>query len=297
MLTDLRFHSPETIEEATQLLDRLKGARVMAGGTDLIVDAKQGLTDVSDVVSLHRIRELKGIDKEGDAIRIGALVTAEELASDPLIARYLPAVADAARSMASRQIRSVATVGGNIASAVPSADLPPSLIAAGASVKLRCSRSTRELPLLEFFTGPRETVCRSAELVTSVSVPLPSPGTGISYQKFALREASALAVAAVASALTLEKGTIQKAAIVLGAVAPTPLAASKASDLLTRKEPTGELFEEAASLAKEEAKPISDIRGSVWHRRELVGVLTKRTLAEALRRAQGQQGAETRRGD
>jgi carbon-monoxide dehydrogenase medium subunit len=287
MLTDLRFHSPKTIEEATELLDRLDDARVIAGGTDLIVDVKQGLTEIKDVVSLQGIPELKGIGKDGGAVRIGALVTASELARDTIVARYLPALADAARSMASHQIRSVATVGGNISSAVPSADLPPSLIAAGASVKLRCSRSTRELPLLEFFTGPRETVCRSAELVTSVSVPIPHPGTGVSYQKFALREASALAVAAVASGITLESGTIQRAAIVLGAVAPTPLPALKASDLLVGKEPSGELFEKAASLAKEEAKPISDIRGSMWHRRELVQVLTRRTLAEALNRAQG----------
>lgn len=263
----------------------------MAGGTDLLVDIKQGLTETKDVVSLQGIHELGGIEKKGATIRIGALVTVQELASDSLMAQHIPALRDAARSMASRQIRSVATVGGNISSAVPSADLPPSLIAADAVVTLRCSKSSREIPLLEFFTGPRETVCRTAELLTSVSVPLPPPGTGIAYQKFALREASALAVAAVACRITLKKGKIEKASIVLGAVAPTPVPALKASELLRGKEPSGELFQEAASIAKEEGRPISDIRGSLWHRKELVQVLTRRALAEALRRAQGKSAA------
>ncbi|KPJ60087.1 MAG: hypothetical protein AMJ46_08240 [Latescibacteria bacterium DG_63] len=291
-LADVRFHSPQSLEEALELLNCLEGARVMAGGTDLLVDVKQGLTETKDIVSLQGVDELKGIAKEGNRVRIGALVTLRELASDSLIARHFPVFADVARSMASFQIRSAATVGGNVSSAVPSADLPPSLIAADSSVGLRCSESIREVPLLEFFTGPRETVCRSGELLTSVLVPLPPPNTGVSYQKFALREASALAVAAAACRITLEKGAIKKATIVLGAVAPTPVLAIEASEFLLDKKPSGELFEKAALIAKEEAKPISDIRGSAWHRRELVRVLTRRALTEALKRAQRKPGVQ-----
>ncbi|UCF78692.1 MAG: xanthine dehydrogenase family protein subunit M [Candidatus Eiseniibacteriota bacterium] len=286
-LVDVRFHAPRGLEEALALLEGLKDARVMAGGTDLLVDIKQGLREVRDIVSLHRIAELKGIEDEGDRLRIGALVTVRELASNAAVAKHIPALADAARSMASEQIRSIATIGGNISSAVPSADLPPPLIAADAGVELESSRSARRMSLLEFFTGPRETVCLATELLRSVVIPLPPPNTGISYFRFTLREASALAVASVACRITLKSGVVDRATVVLGAVAPTPILANKASRSLLGKNPSAELFREAASHAKEEAKPISDIRGCVWHRKELVHVLTQRALAEALERALG----------
>ncbi|TES87900.1 MAG: xanthine dehydrogenase family protein subunit M, partial [Candidatus Aminicenantes bacterium] len=219
-------------------------------------------------------------------IRIGAMVTAQEIISSSLINQHIPALADAARSMASCQIRSMATIGGNISSAVPSADLPPSLIAADATVELRCSESSREVTLTKFFTGPRETICQTGELLTFIFVPFPPPNTGISYQKFALREANALAVASVASRLTLKDGKIDRAAIVLGAVAPTPVEALKTSEFLSGKEPSQSLLEDASLMAKEEAKPISDIRGSIWYRKELIPILTRRALAEALLQAQ-----------
>jgi carbon-monoxide dehydrogenase medium subunit len=287
ILSGMRFHAPRTAEEAAQLLSDLKGARVLAGGTDLLVDLKQGLIDVKDVVSLQDIEELKGITKEKNRIKIGALTTPQEIQSSPLIRQYFPALTEAAQSMASIQIRTLATIGGNISSAVPSADLPPSLIAADAAVELLCTESSREVSLSDFFTGPRETVCRTKELLVSVFVPLSSSSTGISYQKCTLREANSLAVASVASRLTLKNGKIEKAAVVLGAVAPTPVLASKASSHLRGKAPSSEIFEEAAAMAKEEGKPISDIRGSAWYRKELIHVLTRRSLSEALGRAQG----------
>ena len=292
ILSGMRFHSPRTAEEAVQLLSDLKGARVLAGGTDLLVDLKQGLTDVKDVISLQDIEELKGITKERNRIRIGATSTPQEILSSSLIRQYFPALTEAAQSMASIQIRTLATIGGNITSAVPSADLPPSLIAADAAVELLCTGSSREVPLSDFFTGPRETVCRTKELLASVFVPLPSSKTGISYQKCTLREANSLAVASVASRLTLKNGKTERAAIVLGAVAPTPVLASKASAHLQGKAPSSEVFEEAAAMAKEEGKPISDIRGSAWYRKELIHVLTRRSLTEAFERAQGKSGTK-----
>jgi len=180
----------------------------------------------------------------------------------------------------------MATIGGNISSAVPSADLPPPLIAAEATVELKCSESSREVSLSKFFQGPRETICKTGELLTFVFVPFPPSNTGISFQKFALREANALAVASVASRLTVKDGKIDKAGIVLGAVAPTPVEALKASEFLSGKEPSPSLFENAAKMAKEEAKPISDIRGSIWYRKELIQILTVRALNIALFRAQ-----------
>lgn len=287
VISDITLHLPKNLSEAVRLLGELEEARVLAGGTDLLVEIKQGLVMVKNLISLKKIKELKGIEKKGNRIRVGALSTLEEVMSDPLINQYIPALADAAASMASFQIRSMATVGGNISSAVPSADLPPTLIAAEATVELHCSDSSREVSLSEFFTGPREMVCGKGELLTSVFIPLPPDETGIAFQKFALREASALAVVNVASRLTIKKGKIERALIVLGAVAPTPVLASKASGLLCGNKPSDSLFEKAALTAREEGNPISDIRGSIWHRKELIQVLTRRTLDEALSQVQG----------
>jgi CO/xanthine dehydrogenase FAD-binding subunit len=287
VLSEIKFHSPHNLVEAFKLLGELKEARIAAGGTDLFVDIKQGLIEAGDIISLHKIEDLKGIGKKDKRIRIGAMVSAQEIISNSLLDRYIPVLADAARSMASYQIRSMATIGGNISSAVPSADLPPALITAEATVELRCSESSREVSLSEFFRGPRETICQTGELLTFIFIPFPPPNTGISYKKFALREANALAVASVASRLTLKDGKIDRAAIVLGAVAPTPVEAFKTSEFLSGKEPSQSLFEEASLMAKEEGKPISDIRGSIWYRKELIPVLTRRALTEALSQAQG----------
>jgi carbon-monoxide dehydrogenase medium subunit len=287
ILSEIRFHSPRTVSEAIQLLSDLQDVRIMAGGTDLLVDIKQGLVKAREVISLQDVEELKGIEKEGKRIRIGAAASPQDILSSALIIKHFPALAYAAGAMASPQVRALATIGGNITSAVPSADLPPTLIAADASIELRCARSSREIPLFNFFKGPRETVCRTEELLTSVFLPLPPPNTGISYLRFTLREASALAVTSVASRLTLRRGKIEQGAVVLGAVAPTPVVAHKTSKFLQTKTPSRKIFKEAAAIAKEEGKPISDIRGSAWYRKELVQVLTRRSLSEAFERARG----------
>jgi len=288
-LLDIRLYEPQSLEEAVELLERLEGARLLAGGTDLLVDIKEGTREAAHLVSLARIGELRGIELREGRIRIGPMVTAAEIMESPIIQRHLPCLVDAARVMASPSVRAQATIGGNIASAVPSADLPPGLIAAGASITL-FGGWEREVPLLEFFRGPRETACGPSEILAQVHVPLPPPGTGVSYQKMALREANALAVAGVASRLTLEGRKIKEAAVVLGAVAPTPLLAMKASRSLLGREPSEEFFHKAASLAREEGKPISDIRGSEWYRKELTEILTRRSLAVALRRARDAGG-------
>ncbi len=286
ILSEIKFHSPQNLAEVFKLLGELKEVRIAAGGTDLFVDIKQGLIEARNIISLHKLEELKKIEKKDKKIRIGAMVSAQGIISSSLINQHIPALVDAAKSMASYQIRSMATIGGNISSAVPSADLPPVLIAAEATVELQCAESSRQVSLSEFFRGPRETICQTGELLTFIFVPFPPPNTGISYQKFALREANALAVASVASRLTLKDGKIDRAAVVLGAVAPTPAEVLKASEFLSGKEPSQSLFEEASLIAKEEAKPISDIRGSIWYRKELIPILTRRALTEALLQAQ-----------
>ncbi|UCC40893.1 MAG: xanthine dehydrogenase family protein subunit M [Candidatus Aminicenantes bacterium] len=279
--------------EAFKLLEKLREARILAGGTDLLVDIKQGLVKAEDILSLLKIKELRGIEREENRIKIGAIVTAQEIISDPYVNQFIPALADAANSMASPQIRSMATIGGNISSAVPSADLPPTLIAAESKVELQCSESSRQVSLSDFFQAPRETICNKGELLTSIFIPLPPPRTGIAYEKFSLREANSLAVAAVSSRITLEDRKIEKALIVLGAVAPTPLIALKASESLLGREPSDGLFKKASLVAKEEGEPISDVRGSAWHRKELIQILTQRSLTKALKQTQEKSREDT----
>ncbi len=285
-LLNIKLHEPHSLADALKLLRELEDTLILAGGTDLLVDLKEGSAEAKHLISLKKIKELKGIAKQDAHIRIGALVTPSEMVGHTLIQGYLPALSEASGSMASMQIRSMATIGGNIVSAVPSADLPPSLIAADATVLLVCSEDTREVALLEFFRGPRLSVCRGEEILTEILIPIPKDSTGISYQKVMLRKANALAVASVAAKITLNNGKIEKAAVVLGAVAPTPLLASKASMYLEGKVPSDSVFHKAALLAKDESSPITDIRGSIWYRKQIIEVLTQRALREALSRAQ-----------
>ena len=197
-LLDIKFHKPQSVKEALELLEELEDARLLAGGTDLLVDLKQGLITAKNLISLQGVTGFKGIREEMGRIFVGAMMTPKKIQADNLINQHVPALADASRSMASAQIRSMATIGGNIASAVPSADLPPPLIAADASVVLDCGTS-REISLAEFFTGVRETACGPGEVLACVWIPIPPPRTGSSYQKLALREANSLAVVGVAS--------------------------------------------------------------------------------------------------
>ncbi len=293
--SDIRFHSPASLAAALELLGKLGNSRILGGGTDLLIELKEGLIEADNLISLQDVGELKGIRENGGRVEIGAMTSASELAADPLINRHNPALSEAARRLGSPQIRAGATIGGNISSAVPSADLPAPLIAADSDVRLAGPEGFREIPLAAFFTGPRATVLQKEEILAAVTFPLPPPETGISFKRFSLRASSCLAVAAVAARLTLEKGRIDRASVILAAVAPTPLSAVKAAELLEGNEPSLSLFSEAASLAKDTCEPISDVRGSAWFRREVVEVLTRRALSEAAVLAQGShQGGSIR---
>lgn len=286
-MPELELHETTTLDQAAALMARLTpDARLLAGGTDLLVDLKTGRVQVRHLVSLNRIDDLHGISQTDAGLRIGALATITQLDSSPIVRdRYSP-VLDATSQMAARQIRNVATVGGNIASAVPCADLPPILVAMNATVTLWSPDGERTVPLDAFFAGPRQTAIQPGEIMTAVNVPNPPAGFGAAYERFALREGNAIAVAAVAASLLLDNNeTIRNARIVLGAVAPIPKLVKPATDHLIGKLPTEEAFAAAAAAARAAAEPISDVRGSADYRRELVATLTRRALATALARA------------
>jgi CO/xanthine dehydrogenase FAD-binding subunit len=291
-IPDIRIHEPRTIAEACELLNEYCNvSKIMAGGTDLLVDLKQGrLTGVEHLVSLRNIAGLGFVEETGDTIRIGALVTLNQAAGDETIRKFFPVLVDTIDKMAAFPIRNIATVAGNIAGAVPSSDLAPFFIVAGGEAVLSVGESERRVKVEDYILGPRETVCGEREILTHLFIPKPPPFTGMSYQKFMLREASALAVAGVAARITLSggpTGSISESCIAMTAVAPKPLIAREACEFLDGKEPSGDLFREAARIARAASQPITDIRGSDEYRYELVEVLTSRALEEALARVRG----------
>jgi CO/xanthine dehydrogenase FAD-binding subunit len=284
---DIEIHEATTLDEATTLMSQYApDARLLAGGTDLVVDLKTGRVCVRHVVSLRRIEALRGAIETEQGLRIGALTTVTQLSESPVVRERFAALLDATSRMAAAQVRNLATVGGNVASAVPCADLPPILTAMDASVVLWSPRGEREVPLDEFFTGPRETIRRDDEVLTTILVPRPPSGSGAAYARFGLRDGNTIAVAAVAAGVQLaQDDTLQRARIVLGAVAPIPKLAKEASAHLDGKCVKEDAFRRAADLAMQSAEPIADVRGSVEFRRDLVGVLTQRALMSAQRRA------------
>lgn len=292
-IPDFELHRPSTLDQAVALLKQHGlDARLLAGGTDLLVDLKTGRVVADHVVSLHNIDGLRGLEMDGGTLRIGALTTVNQLNSSPLLNGAFSALRDATTRMAAHQIRNAATVGGNIASAVPCADLPPLLITMKAEVVLWSGNGERNVPLETFFLGPRQTVMQEGEVLTAVRVPEPRPGFGAAYARLALRNGNGIAVAAVAAGLKLnDDGVIEEARIALGAVAPIPLYAEEAGALLAGRQADVAAFAESAAAAEKAAEPISDVRGSKDYRRDVVGVLATRALEGALSRATGGPGA------
>ena len=283
----LELHVATTFEDATALLSQYSpDVRLLAGGTDVLIELKTGENGVGHLVDLSPIETLRGISEKTDGLRIGALTTITEIDDSPLINGPYEILRDAASQMATLQIRNTATVGGNIASANPCADMPPVLMTLGATAVVISQDDQRNVPLHELIIGPRETTLEQNELLAAVFVPRPPAGFGAAYARFGLRNGNAIAVASVAASLILnDDGTVHQAHIALGAVAPTAKLVEAANLWLEGRELNDDALEEAAGAAMEAAEPISDVRGSADYRRELVGVLTKRALRAAERRA------------
>jgi CO/xanthine dehydrogenase FAD-binding subunit len=284
--TSFEYHRPDSLDALLELLERTPDAALLAGGTDLLVDLRRGAKRVDRVISLRDVHELRGIREEGDAVAIGATTPLAEVAEDPAVARWLPDVAEAVRSIGGPQVRSTATLGGNLCTAASCADSAVPLLARGARVVLRSRRGERELPLEDFFTGPRRTALGPGEVLASVHVPKGAEGTTSgAFFKFGLREGSAISVASVAACVEVADGRIRRGRVALGAVAPTPMIACRASELLENAPIAEETLRKVAEKAAREARPIDDLRGSAEYRRELVRVLTRRALVKALERA------------
>lgn len=289
--SDFRYHRPTTLADASELGSKFGAqARYLAGGTELIVDFRNQRDSAQHLISLKGIPGLDSIVRDPDGqLRIGAMTTLAAISASSVVRRCFPILADGVLTMAGAQVRNQATIGGNFCRAVSCADTPPICMVGEARLKVVDAAKERWITIEEFFTGPRQTTLRAGEILIEILIPPQPVGSGASYQRFSLRRGQALAVAAVAARVSLQKTKIREARLALGAVAPTPMRALRCEALLQGKTPADDLFARAAAEAAAEARPISDLRGSEAFRRELVEVLTARALKEATERARKRQ--------
>jgi CO/xanthine dehydrogenase FAD-binding subunit len=278
---------PGSIDECLQVLaKRGADAKVVAGGTDLLPQLKNGVLKPGWVVDLSAVAELRAISDAPDGgLRIGASVTARELELDARVRARFPSLAESAALVGSVQVRNLATLGGNLCNAAPSADMAPPLLALDAVAVIAGPSGQRRVPMAAFFLGVRRTVLAPGELLLEIALPAPGAASGGNYLRHTPRRELDIAVVGVASQVTLSGGQCIKARIALAAVAPVPLRATDAEQALIGQPLTPPQIERAAELAAAAARPIDDHRGSVEFRHHLVRVLTRRTLGTALARA------------
>ncbi|MGI6327968.1 MAG: FAD binding domain-containing protein [Dethiobacteria bacterium] len=282
-LPDFDYFTPDSVEEACQLLSKYGSKAIaIAGGTDIVVKMKKEVLAPEILVAIGQLSQLKKIEYvPGKGVVIGSGVTHNEVQNSKILQEKYLSVSEAAHQMANNQVRNLGTIGGNISNAVPSADMPPILIALDTTVKIVGSKGERTLPLEDVFKGPNQTVLEHDELITEFVIPDGS-FTGSNYIKFGLRASGALAVVGVAASVQVEGDVIKDVRIVLGAVSPVPVRAKEAENFLKGKQASEELFEEAGVIASGECRPISDIRASAEYRRDMVRVFTRRALNKAV---------------
>jgi carbon-monoxide dehydrogenase medium subunit len=278
------FAAPETLDELFAILrDRGREARLLAGGTDLIVRLRSGRAVPDLVVDIKRVRGLsRQIEEIDGTLRIGAGVTMRTIASDVRVRRHFPALVEAALVVGSVQIRNRATLAGNICNASPAADTAPPLLVYGAIVNAIGPAGSRRLPLASFFEGPGRTALEPSELVSSIELPIPVSRTGAAFGRVTRRRGVDLATLSVC---TLVNGR-NEGRFAFGAVAPTPILATDDGAIVTRASTAGADLSAILRPLFADANPISDVRGSREYRLAMLDVITRRTLAAALDRLQ-----------
>ncbi len=291
------YFEPTSLDEASELLREGGGTRrPLAGGTDIVIQLRRRAARCQGLVNLKRIPGLADWSCErGGGLRIGACTPMRDLETAAAVARGYPSLCEAIRVVGSLQLRNIASVGGNLCNASPSADTAPPLMALGARVSLRNDHGQESVPVEDFFAGPGASVLGSAGLLLSVDVPEPAPHSGDAFERFTPRSAMDIAIASAAAWVTLdpERQRIAAVRIALGAVAPTPIRAPSAEDAVRDREPTTESLQRAGDAAMEASRPIDDIRGTAAYRKEMVRVLVQRVLRRAVERARSSGGTES----
>ena len=286
---EFSYEAPRTVEEAVRLLGASgDGARVLCGGTDILIQMRAGVRRPSCLVDVKGIPELRQISFDPKTgLRLGAAVPCIEIFENALMHKHYPGLTEAAHLIGSTQIQSRASVGGNHCNGSPAADTTPALIALGAVAHLVGPQGARDVPVEEFVTAPGQTVVRPGELLVELRIAPPRPHSSDCYLRLIPRNEMDIAVVGVGAALTLEGERCVAARIALGAVGPTQILARQAGDSLIGKKLDAAAIDNAARLAIEASKPIDDMRGTAEYRRHIVGVLTRRALEGAAQRARG----------
>jgi carbon-monoxide dehydrogenase medium subunit len=290
-LKRFEYFAATNISEAFDLLDKYgERIKLLAGGTDLLVQMKNNKIEQNYLLDLKKIQDLSGIYPTANGgCKIGPLTTVSELESSEVIEKIIPILSEAGKTIGSPQIRNRATVGGNVCWAAPSADLVPALLVLEAQLTISSRGAERVVPIQEFFLSPGQTILKENEILTGIRIPHPPASAAGVYLKHGLRQTMDLAIVGAAVLIAFDPMTYicKDAKIALASVAPIPLRANAAEKALSGKALTQAAVEEAAKMAAVEASPITDVYGPDWYKKDLVPVLVKRAINEALRRIQG----------
>jgi CO/xanthine dehydrogenase FAD-binding subunit len=279
MLPPFDLLQPQNLNQALSWLQQDPSITPISGGSNLIVDMRAGKHSPAVVMDLSHLPELHTLTRVDGTIQLGSGLTINEILNSPLLSQTAPLIQQAAQVFANPIVRNRATLGGNLADGSPAADMAPPLLALDAQVTLQSATQQRVLPLSEFFLGVRKTALQPGELLTKVTIPIAAPLSSGIYYKIGLRKADAIAVVSAAVWVAFDaNGRCWQAHIALGSVAPIPLRAVAAENLLEGQVFTEEWFQQAADAAAAAAQPISDVRASADYRRHMVQVLVRRLL-------------------
>lgn len=284
----IRYEAPGSVDEAVRLMQADPAARVLAGGTDLLVQLRAGVRQPTAFVDLKRIPELMGITIDDHGLRLGAATPAAAICEHEELQRRWPGLAEAVALLGSVQIQGRGSVGGNLCNASPAADTPCPLIVNRAGCLIAGPNGRRTVAVEHFTTGPGQNVLGLGEFLAAIVLPLPAPSTADAYLRLTPRSEMDIAVVGAAVSVTLDAtGVCTAARVALAAVAPTPILVPEAAQALVGTRVDAAALDRAAAAARAAARPIDDKRGTVAYRRQVAGVLTKRAAAIACQRARG----------
>lgn len=270
------YHRPTTLDDAFRLAEEMAGSEFIAGGTDLLVQMRNGRPSPPALISLRGLAELRGIESSR-RLRIGAAVPLSDVQTHPLVTKRFPALVESITRLGSSQIRNVATMGGNLCNASPAADTAPPLLVHQASVELRDAEGVREIALEQFLLSPGKTALRSGEILSAILVDLPAEGTHSVFLRRG-RVVMDLAIASVAALVELDGATCRRVRIAAGAVAPVPIRLIRSEAIAEGTSLDGETRTRVLETARSEISPITDLRATGDYRRHLTGVLVERAL-------------------
>lgn len=280
---------PRSLQEALEMKKEYgERAKVLAGGTDLLVLLKDRKLKAEAVMSLGKVSELNFVRSEGEGgVTLGSLVSHRDMATSRMIQQRFPDLAEACSQVGAAQIQNLGTVGGNLCNASPAADAAPPLLLMDALLTLASTRGERRVSIHDFFLGPRHTVLEPDEILKEIFIPKSSGRRGATYLKLGRREAMEIAIVGIGVAIHLNgsDNLVSECRVAMGSVAPTPVRARTAEEILSNREVTNELIDEVAEVAAEAARPISDIRASAEYRLDMIRVLCRRATSAALARA------------